>query len=109
MIYGQISFEIRLLYKFYFIFRCRYLIIKKYIFLKAYPPQSKSFERRICAKTRDLKIFKKFSNESKRSSSQHGILSSTTLHSRSAPLIIGIIVKAHISHFTIFSKITFLF
>ena len=38
-------------------------------------PQSRSFERRICAQTQDLQIFKK-----------HCILSSTTLHSRSLPL-----------------------
>ena len=75
---ASISFEkyvsnhlIRLLYNFYFIFRCRYLIIKKNLFLKRIHPQSMSFERRICAQTQDLQIFKKFNmsqmNESERS------------------------------------------
>jgi len=40
---------------------CRsYLIILKKLILKTYPPQSRSFERQICAQTQDLQIFKKF-------------------------------------------------
>ena len=50
---------IRLLHNFYFIFRCRYFIIKTKLILKTYPPP-KSFERRISAQTRDLHILKKF-------------------------------------------------
>ena len=42
-----------------FIFRRRYLIIKKPI-LRTFPPPSRSFERRICAQTQDLQIFQKF-------------------------------------------------
>jgi len=45
LIYWKISFEkyvpnhlIRLLYNFYFIYRRRYLIIKKKLILKMYPP-----------------------------------------------------------------------
>ena len=34
--------------------------LKKKLILKTYPPQSRSFERRICAQTQDLQIFKKF-------------------------------------------------
>ena len=66
-IYWQISFEkyvpshlIRLLYNFYFIFLCHYFIIKKTNSKKRIHPQSRSFERRICAQTQDLHIFKKF-------------------------------------------------
>jgi len=33
---------------------------KRKLILKTYPTQSKSFERRICAQTQDLQIFKKF-------------------------------------------------
>ena len=70
------------------------LIIKKLIIKKANSenvssPQSRSFERRICAQTQDLQIFKivlYVSNESERSFPQHCILSSITLHSRSLPL-----------------------
>ena len=78
-----------LLYNFYFIFRCRYLIIKKKKFRKRIHPQSRSFERRICAQTQDL--LKKFnvSNKSERCFPQHCILSSTTLHSRSLPLTLN--------------------
>ena len=32
---------------------------KKKLILKTYPPQSRSFERRICAQTEDLQILKK--------------------------------------------------
>ena len=33
----------------------------KKLILKTYPPQSRSFEHRICAQTQDLQIFKRFS------------------------------------------------
>ena len=38
------------------LFKFNYL---KKLILKTYPPQSRSFERRICAQTQDLQIFKK--------------------------------------------------
>ena len=34
--------------------------IKEKLILKTYPPQSKSFERQMCAQTQDLQSFKKF-------------------------------------------------
>ena len=68
----------------------------KNLFWKRIHPQSRSFERRICAQTQDLQIFKKFyvSNESERSFPQHYILSLTTVHSRSLPLKSNRYVKA---------------
>ena len=47
-----------------------------------------SFERRICAQAQDLQIFKKF-NMSQMNPKEvfHSILSSTTLHCRSLPLM----------------------
>ena len=50
------------------------------------PPQSRSFELRICAQTQDLQIFKKFNTS--QMNPKHCLLSSTTLHSRSLPLTI---------------------
>ena len=47
--------------------------------------QSRSFERRICAQTQDLQIFKRFYMS--QMNPKQFVLSSTTLHSRSVPLM----------------------
>ena len=56
--------------------------------LKTYPPQSRSFEHRICAQTQDLQIYKtcNMSQMNPKDFQQHCIHSLTTLHSRPLPL-----------------------
>ena len=96
MIYRQIFFDFRLLYNLLF-FSCRYLINKKiYNSENVSTDKVGSFELRILAQTQDLQILKKFNmSESERSFPQHCILSSTTLHSRSLPLIDQIVIESH--------------
>ena len=103
-----------LLQNFFYILCRHYLIIyKKKLILKAYPPQNRSFEHRICDQTQDLQIFKKcymsqmYPKEALYN--VHCILSSTTLQSRSLPLnnILYIIVLRYFIHAS--QKLGFLF
>ena len=108
MIYWQISFDkyvfshlIRLLYNFYFIFRFRYLIIKKKTILKTNPPKFMISNVDFALKLSNYTSWKRFVSLKwilKNMFTIYCILSSTTRHCRSLPLTFTYFTNANITN-----------